>query len=139
MTRTAKCHCGALEVECEGEPDNVVMCHCELCQRRTGTSYNLGAWFSEKDVIISGDVKQYIRTGDAGKTLTFNFCPECGSNVFWRIPEIEPGSVGIAVGCFADPDFVAPTISIHGKGRHQWLEVPSAVPSLMGSADSDPE
>jgi hypothetical protein len=31
--RTANCHCGALVLECEGEPLKVSMCHCLDCQR----------------------------------------------------------------------------------------------------------
>lgn len=54
MKRKASCHCGQLQVVCEGDPTQVIMCHCELCQRRTGTSYNLGAWFNRSDVTVEG-------------------------------------------------------------------------------------
>jgi len=45
MERTAKCHCGSLQVIVTGEPDRVYLCHCKACQRRTGTSFHFGATY----------------------------------------------------------------------------------------------
>ena len=139
MTRTARCHCGALEVECEGDPEQIFMCHCELCQRRTGTSYNLGAWFPAKDINVRGETKQYARQGDLGSEGRFYFCPTCGSNVYWEAPDMLPDMFGVAVGCFADPGFPRPTASLYGKRRHHWLTQPEGMPSLRGNQDSEPE
>ena len=51
-----KCHYGNLTLETDGEPVKVIMCHCEHCQRRTGTSYHFAAWFPVQDVVINGEV-----------------------------------------------------------------------------------
>ncbi len=40
--------------------------------------------------------------------------------------------IGIAVGCFADPDFPAPKISLYEKRRHKWLEVPPEAANYDG-------
>jgi hypothetical protein len=37
LERTAQCHCGALKVITSGEPVQVYLCHCQSCQRRTGS------------------------------------------------------------------------------------------------------
>jgi hypothetical protein len=139
MNRTAKCHCGALIVEVKGEPVVIVMCHCEFCQRRTGTSYNLGAWFAKKDLRVTGETKQYTRTGDTNSEITFNFCPTCGSNLFWEAPTIRPDYVGVAVGGFVDPNFPRPTVSLYGRRRHCWLTIPTGVVSLVGGRYSEQE
>ena len=139
MERVAKCHCGSLSVVASGEPSPVLMCHCELCQRRTGTSYNLGAWYPETDISIQGETKLYARTGDTNSLVKFYFCPNCGSNVFWKAPEIQPGKVAVAVGCFADPEFPAPTLSLFGTQRHSWITMPEEVPSFGGGRGSDEE
>ena len=39
-------------VEVRGEPQFTFMCHCEFCQRRTGTSYHLDAWFPRDAVTL---------------------------------------------------------------------------------------
>lgn len=100
------------------------MCHCEFCQRRTGSSYHLDAWYPTTSVMIEGETSVYSRTGDRGDDLVFHFCPACGSNVYFYLPQALPEMIGIAVGCFADPSFPAPKISIYEKRRHSWLHVP---------------
>ena len=125
MNRTAQCHCGALTVAVTGTPEHIFMCHCELCQRRTGSSYHLDAWFPATHAVLLGESKVFSRTGERGDDLVFHFCPTCGSNVYFYLPEALPGMIGIAVGCFADPDFPAPLVSIYEKRRHRWLQVPA--------------
>ena len=118
ITRTANCHCGALVLSCQGEPEEVVQCHCQACQRRTGSAFNLAAWFSLKNVEIKGETHSYTRSGDLDIPTTFYFCPDCGSNVYWTS---EPEMIGVAVGCFADPEFPGPTVSIYDALRHVWV------------------
>jgi hypothetical protein len=139
MKRIAKCHCGELSVQAVGEPSIVLMCHCEFCQRRTGSSYNLGASFAAEDITVHGDAKQYNRTGETNSPLEFFFCPNCGTSVYWKAPEIQPGRVIVAAGCFADPSFPAPSMSLYAVHRHDWISMPSGVPSFMGGRDSEAE
>jgi hypothetical protein len=124
LSRTARCHCGGLVVEVRGEPVHRFMCHCEFCQRRTGSSYHLDAWYPAGDVTIQGETKTYSRTGYRGDDLHFHFCPTCGSNVFFEVPQALPGLVGVAVGCFVEPDFPPPQVSLYGRRKHRWLSVP---------------
>ncbi len=141
MQRTATCHCGSLTVRCQGDPSLIAMCHCELCQRRTGTSYNLSAWFARPDTSIQGDERVYRRTGDEGIEVRFHFCPTCGTSVYWEMPTYPDLSemVGVAVGCFADPDFPPPTLSLYGKRRHKWLHQPTGMPSHTAGGGSELE
>lgn len=128
MTRTAQCHCGQVKLTCEGEPSPVIACHCQLCQRRTGSPIHIGAWFDRENVKFEGETTEYTRTtGDAGLPVTFNFCPTCGTSIWWLSPRPNgplSGKVGIAGGCFADPDFPPPNISLYEKRRHSWISVP---------------
>ena len=124
MKRTAQCHCGALTVVVSGDPEHLFMCHCERCQRRTGSSYHLDAWYPAASAEIQGQATVYSRTGDRGDVLVFHFCPTCGSNVYFYLPQALPQMIGVAVGCFADPEFPVPEISIYEKRRHRWLQVP---------------
>ncbi len=141
MTRIAQCHCGQLKLSCEGEPYPVVQCHCELCQRRTGSPFQIGAWFEKENVTFEGDSSEFMRsTGDDGLSVTFNFCPVCGTSVWWLSPRPDgplKGKVGIAGGCFADGDFPAPTISIYEKHRHAWVSVPEGIPCFAEGLEMD--
>ncbi len=139
--RTASCHCGGLRLACAGEPRFVAQCHCQLCQRRTGSSYSLAAWFATSDLTREGAEQIYRRTGDdSDATIRFHFCPSCGTTVYWESPEgALPDMMGVAVGCFADPEFPAPTFSIYGKRRHHWITRLEAAPSFREAAGSEQE
>ena len=71
MERTAHCHCGSLRIIATGEPDRVYLCHCEACQRRTGTSFHFGATYPKERVRLEGERKVYERDADSAVALDF--------------------------------------------------------------------
>ena len=127
MIRTAECACGRLKVTVEQEPLAVVTCHCDFCQKRTGSAFQVSAVFADDgSIAIAGESKVYngLETNGVGTAngddVTYRFCPTCGSTVFWTF-EGRPITV-VAVGNFADPDFPAPTAELHSPLRHHWLQ-----------------
>src|SRR5277367_4282094 len=99
--REAACSCGQLQVTVRGDPTRVAMCHCLECQRRTGSTFGVQAFYPREQVrLAKGIAKRYARRADSGRTVTFNFCPECGGTVFWE-PEQRPELIAVAVGMFA--------------------------------------
>jgi hypothetical protein len=122
-SRTASCSCGQLRIEVEGEPRGVGVCHCLACQRRTGSVFAALASFAAP-FEVTGTATEYVRSGDQGARFVFRFCPVCGSTVF-HTEEGETGSVGVAVGAFADPSFPAPTVSVYDCRRHPWVRLPA--------------
>ena len=119
--RTAECACGQLSVRTEGEPSLTVACHCFECQRRTGSSHQLSAWFPDAQIqSISGESQSYTRVGDLGARMDFRFCPRCGTTVFWQ-SSASPGAHAVAIGCYAEPTFPAPVLEIYGARRHHWM------------------
>ncbi|BCH34614.1 aldehyde-activating protein [Mesorhizobium sp. L-8-10] len=107
---------------CASEPTKVSVCHCLDCQKRTGSSFGVAAFFDRDTVRIEGPTKSFSRQSDSGFPVTFHFCPDCGSTVFWK-PQRKPGAVAVAVGSFADPDFPAPTQTVYSERRHSWLDM----------------
>jgi hypothetical protein len=120
MARQATCSCGQLSVSCHREPVIISLCHCLECQRRTGSHYGVAAFFDRQDVDAHGPAKQFTRCSDSGFAVTFHFCPNCGSTVFWE-PSRMPERIAVAVGSFADPAFPAPSQSVHEQHRHSWV------------------
>jgi hypothetical protein len=124
MERTASCVCGQLSVTIEGDPAIVNMCHCTDCQRRTGSPFQIGAFFKEEQLkSVEGEFTTYVRTANSGRTIDVNFCPTCGVSVFFR-PQARPGIVGVFGGSFADPDFPAPTQTSWTQSKHHWIDLP---------------
>ena len=123
MPHAAACNCGQLRLTCEGQPVRVSMCHCLQCQRRTGAVFGNQAWFQRQQITaISGDATEFTRLSDSGRSVTFRFCPVCGSTVYWEA-EGFPNLIAVAVGAFADPDFPAPKHSVWERRRHRWVEI----------------
>jgi hypothetical protein len=123
-TRVATCACGQVRVTCAGDPVMVSLCHCADCQKRTGSSFGIAAFFQRQDVETSGVTRPYTRSSDSGSQVTFHFCPNCGSSVFWE-PQRKPEAIAVAVGAFADPQFPAPTREVYTERRHPWVEFSS--------------
>lgn len=122
--RTASCACGQLRIACRGEPSMVSLCHCLDCQRRTGSTFGIAAFFPRDAVTVEGRSGSYRRSSDSGHAVTFQFCRDCGSSVFWEA-ERKPEAIAVAVGCFADPSFPAPSQSVYDERRHPWVAVPA--------------
>jgi len=117
-----------LRLHAIGEPARVGICNCTQCQRRTGAAFAVGAFFPKRQIsAIEGAHKAIRRLSDAGRNLEYHFCPECGSTVFWYL-DAAPELTAVAVGCFTDPAFPAPTRAIWAAHKLQWVEFPSGIP-----------
>jgi hypothetical protein len=124
--RTASCSCGQLQVQVSTEPIRVSVCHCLACQRRTGSVFGAQARFSKEAVSITGEAKEFVRTGDAGTRATFSFCPRCGATVYYTLGGHDD-SIVIPVGAFGDPSLPAPSFSVYEERMHPWVHIPGEV------------
>ncbi|WP_146646800.1 GFA family protein [Labilithrix luteola] len=125
-SRQAQCSCGQLKVTCQGDPVRVSVCHCLACQKRTGSPFGQQARWSAENVTFEGTSTAFVRTGDSGGTITYRFCPSCGSTVYYEIDKM-PGLVAVPVGAFADPSFPGPIISVYEARKHAWVAVPETI------------
>ncbi|HWM46110.1 MAG TPA: GFA family protein [Xanthobacteraceae bacterium] len=133
VSRTASCSCGQLRIRVDGEPRGVGICHCLACQRRTGSAFAALASFSAPFQVF-GTATEYVRVGDQGARFKFRFCPVCGTTVF-HTEEGHDGTVGVAVGAFADPTFPPPRVSVYDSRRHPWVQLPPGTSAF----EKDPE
>lgn len=124
-TTVATCACGQLSATCSGEPVSVSLCSCLACQKRTGSAFGIAAFFDRENVAPRGEAARFSRQSDAGHAVVFHFCPACGTSVYWE-PARKPGSIAVAVGCFADPDFPAPEQFVFDEHAHPWLALDRA-------------
>ena len=120
--RIATCSCGKLTAHVRGEPVRISVCHCLECQKRTGSVFGAQARFPADAVTIEGQSTEFARTGDAGTTARFHFCPECGAIVYYWMDAV-PGFIAVPVGAFADPNFPQPRISVYEARQHAWVRL----------------
>lgn len=127
VERHAACHCGSLRIRCIGEPSKVSLCHCLDCQRRTGSLFSVAVFFPRAQVEpVAGVAKSFRRPSASGFDVTFHFCPECGSSLWWN-PDRLPDRVGVAAGAFADPDFPMPDQAVWSQDQHSWIALPARI------------
>lgn len=122
------CLCGAVRYRVVGNPIEALICHCTLCQRRTGSAFGISIYFDEKDVAIThGVLNTYeYRSDESHRWIKTEFCPTCGTTVTWTAEEL-PGGRGIAGGTFDDPNWF--TISRHywTRSAQHWMVYPAGV------------
>jgi len=101
------------------------LCHCLSCQRRTGSLFSIAASYERAEVIVTQGIRSTFTRGSAtGLTVTFHFCPRCGTSVYWE-PARTAHLIGVAVGAFAEPNFPPPEQAVWTSERHCWLEMPA--------------
>lgn len=136
--REAGCHCGELRLRCTGEPSKVSLCHCHDCQRRTGSLFSVAVFFPRAEVaVVGGTSKAFRRPSASGFDVTFHFCPECGSSLWWE-PDRLPDRIGVAVGAFADPGFPMPDQAVWSQDRHPWLVLPPGIAAHTRNPEKAP-
>ena len=72
--------------------------------------------------MTEGKTTQYVRIAEDGEKITFHFCPNCGSTVFWYLESL-PDLVGTGVGNFTDPGFPTPTVAVFESRKHAWVNL----------------
>ena len=125
-THSATCQCGALSASFEGDPDFVIACNCRACQKRTGSPFGTGAYFTKNQMSVTGDTKSWGRKADTGRALENFFCPTCGTNLYWTL-EMRPDHVGVAFGTF-DTKLPDPVRAIWMEEAHDWVSFPADWP-----------
>ena len=135
MTRHAQCQCGALQLDAEGEPDSVVVCSCVECQRRSGSPFGEGAYYTRDKLRFAGEAREFVRKTDSGNSFHTFFCPSCGTSLYF-FSSRDPSRVGVAVGAFADPAFPAPHRSVFDERKHPWITLPADTPGFTRGRDS---
>lgn|GEM_PF-2183269 len=78
--------------------------------------------------IISGKVKGYTRKADDGNEITREFCQECGSPLFTRLPS-NPQFIFIKAGSLDDPTCVKPIYQVWTEEAVPWAHIDENITS----------
>lgn len=82
MGYTGQCACGGVGMAISGDPVAVRQCWCRQCQQIAAGGPTNNAIFPADAVTISGALGHSQWTAASGNTLTFYFCPSCGTQVY---------------------------------------------------------
>ena len=125
--------CGDIRYKTLAEPLRITICHCQFCQRFTGSSYLLEPIFRKQDVVFDGVPPRTYehRSDSSGKRVTLNFCGRCATTLCLDL-ERFPDILGLCGGTFDDPDWLD-----RSQGRRRHIFVRSAQRAVVLPAGED--
>jgi hypothetical protein len=124
MMREGGCLCGAVRFKAEGEPLNVRICHCRLCQKAMGAPFFARALFDPKALALTGPTSRY----PTSERIERVFCPACGTRIgSWRT---NGTAAGIALVLFDDRNAFSPTDHIWISEKTDWVRIADELPQF---------
>jgi hypothetical protein len=130
------CACGHVRFAVTAPFQTAGYCHCQRCQRRSGTLSTLnGTVAADGFQIVSG--ADAVRTWRPPAGRPKAFCEHCGGHVYSGDPEGD-GTVGIRLGAVDGDPGMAPRWRQWLESSPEWVEIPDdGVPRFMGARTID--
>ena len=113
-----QCHCGAVRYEMSADTVHQALCHCSDCRRHSGAPMVAWGLVREDQLTVEGEIKEY-RSSEHGRR---QFCPECGTGLFYTNAQIFPGQVDVQIATLDNPDSIVPQAQIQVAERIGWME-----------------
>ena len=110
------CHCGAITIEGEADPEKVGICHCTDCQTGTGSAFRVSVPVPGSTFKMKGQPATYVKTtAESGLPRVQAFCGKCGSPIYSTTAGegVQPAYM-VRVGILRQRDQLAPR-------RQQWF------------------
>ena len=130
VVREGGCGCGQVRYRIEGEPIMVHNCHCRLCQKQTGSTSVVNAFFEADRVALKGELTEHEFKGGSGRPHTICRCKACGTALWSYYGRLGRLSYGVRAGTFDDPDSVTPDVVVFTESKMPWVALPEDIPAF---------
>ena len=119
------CLCGNVRYSVQGKPVLSVLCFCRDCLSLFGCDGYPGMMIENQDFsALQGKCSTYPRTAESGRTVTLNFCPDCGTTVWGQT---ELGMVSVVAGTLDNPDVFEPEKAVFTTQAPAWARIPEGL------------
>ncbi|MEO9822868.1 MAG: GFA family protein [Paracoccaceae bacterium] len=131
MTETHKgrCHCGAATLRFTGKSESTFFCHCQDCQRTTGSPFSVELMVTRDGFASAGDLSTYTVSGDSGQGVHRRSCAKCGSGLFLEC-DADPDYVFVKAGALDDATLVEPEMHIFVSAKQPWVKIADGLPQF---------
>jgi hypothetical protein len=106
---TGGCHCGAVRYEAEGEPLHHAVCHCTDCRHASGAPMVAWIAFPADKIRVTAGAPKTRASSELGRR---QFCPDCGTGLFYVNETVLPGLIDIQSATL-DDGAAAPAPAVH--------------------------
>ncbi|MCC7393937.1 MAG: GFA family protein [Sphingomonadaceae bacterium] len=111
------CHCGAVRYQISGQALHHALCHCVDCRGNAGAPVVGWIAFADGDVTIHGATTTYA-SSEHGRR---EFCPQCGTGLFYRNAQVLPGIIDIQSATLDNIADMSPGAQIQMAERLPWF------------------
>ena len=121
---SGKCLCGSIEYKTDADPVFSIICHCDDCQRQTGTAFSMTVGVPKATVVFKNEdkLKEYVGESASGNPVRRKFCQDCGSPIISMIA-MAPDMYMIKAGTLDDKSWLKPTHQFWCSTKQPWLEL----------------
>jgi hypothetical protein len=123
---TGRCVCGAVTARFTSEPIATRQCWCCQCQQLAAGGPTQNAIFATEHVAIEGALASSAWQAASGNTLTFYFCPSCGTQ-FYAQSSARPHLKTIRLGAIDEPHGLRPDVAIWTEEAPIWAVIDPAL------------
>lgn len=135
MSLFGRCLCGAVQFQVTCTIDTIYHCHCRLCRKQTGSSFNAASLVEQSHFSwLQGD--QQIRQYQKASGFRSAFCSVCGSCVPNQVNQTS--WMWIPLGLLDSAITPSKRLNFCVNSKAAWVESPSAdqdYPELPSSTE----
>ncbi len=123
------CACGAVRYRLLTRPMFVHCCHCDDCQRLTGSAFVLNALIETQAIELLRGKPVAVPVPRADGRHDIYRCRKC-QTALWSDYGHKPNVRFVRVGTLDRPDALQPDVHIYTRCKVKWLELPKGTPSF---------
>ena len=114
------CLCRRVRYEVRVQPFTLVVCHCSICQSRTGSAYSMTLPVARDGFAVAlGTTITRDLPGASGALLTQHFCEQCLVRTHTE-PHTNPSVTYVRPGTLDDRTWLRPAAQIWTSVGHSW-------------------
>lgn len=123
------CLCGTVSFEVKGDFDSFYLCHCQHCQKDTGSAHAANLFSRSAKLVWQSGADAVASFTLPGTRHNKSFCKLCGS----ALPNTQiPGLLVVPAGCLDSEISMVPTAHIFSSSKAAWDEELGEVPKFEG-------
>ncbi|MFK7831604.1 MAG: GFA family protein [Congregibacter sp.] len=119
----ARCACNAIRYRFTGQPYAVYLCHCTICQSRTGSAFGMSMHVCSRNLEILEGEPASVKSGTGRRLI--EYCEKCRTMLFLKTSQMYADAPVTCIfpGCFEDKSWFKPSANVWVRSAQPWLTI----------------